>query len=153
MKPKQRLYALKHYNESGDLNPPLLVMYILFFLSRTWILLVLSLASTQTGANILQLFYPDKTHFYFGLFIGLMPIIVFIISGRRYARDKWVAKYWPYCFYLIVLSIMGDMGLQFYYLFLDNFQYSFTASLQLVIVLWCCLYITKSKHVIDAFQK
>jgi len=153
MKPKQRLYALKHYNESGDLNPPPLVMYILFFLSRTWILLVLSLASTQTGANILQLFYPDKTHFYLGLIIGLLPIVVFIISGRRHARDKWTQKYWPYCFYLIILSILGDMGLQLYYLFLDKFEYSFTASLQLVIILWCCLYITKSKHVIDSFQK
>ena len=153
MKIKQRLYALKYYTEAGDLKTPPLLFYLLLFLSRTWILLVLSLASSQTGTDILQLLYPDKTHFYSGLLIGLLPVIIFIVSGRRHAQDSWALKCWPYCFYLLLISIIGDLSLQIYYLYLDNFQYSISASLQLVIGLWSCLYITKSKHLIDSFQK
>lgn len=150
---KRRLYALKYYTESGDLKFPPVLFYLLVFLSRTWILLILSLASSQTGSDILTLFYPDKAHFYSGLLVGLLPLIVFIVSGRRHAQDSWALKYWPYCFYLLLFSIIGDLSLQLYYLYLDNFQYSISASLQLVIILWSCLYITKSKHLIDSFHK
>lgn len=153
MKMKHRLYALKYYTESGDLKSPPVLFYLLVFLSRTWIFLILSLASSQTGNDILTLFYPDKAHFYSGLLVGLIPLIVFIVSGRRHAQDGWALKYWPYCFYLLLFSIIGDLSLQLYYLYLDNFQYSISASLQLVIILWSCLYITKSKHLIDSFQK
>lgn len=150
---KHRLYALQHYTESGDLKAPPVLLYILLFLSRTLMLLVISVVSQQTGNKLLQLFYPDKMHFYLGLSIGLIPLLVFFISGRRHAQDKWALTCWPFCFYLVMVSLFGDLGLQLYYLYLDHFTYSVAASIQLVIVAWSCIYIMKSKQLKDCFKK
>ena len=150
---KHRLYPLQHYTEAGDLKAPAVLLYILLFLSRTWILLLVSVASQQTGDKLLQIFYPDKVHFYLGLIVGLLTLIVFLVSGRRHAQDNWAFKCWPFCFYLILASILGDLSLQLYYLYLDHFRYSLSASIQLVIVTWGCLYIFKSKQLKDCFKK
>ena len=150
---KYRLYALKHYTESGDLKAPPILLYILLFLSRTWILLASSVVARQTGNEVLQLFYPDKHHFYLGLALGCLPLLVFIISGRRHAQDKWAFKYWPYCYYLILLSLFGDIGIQFYYLYLEHFKYSITASVQLVAVAWSFIYAIQSQQLKDCFKK
>ena len=146
------LYALKYYTNAGDLKPPALFLFVLLFLSRTWVLFVLSLASTQTGNDILLLFYPDKVHFYLGLLLGLLPVIVLAVSGRRHTQNSWAMKGWPWCFYLVVFSVLGDIGLQLYYIYLAKFAYSATASIQLVFALWCLLYINKSKHLTDSFK-
>lgn len=149
---KQRLYSLQNYTESGDLKTPSLFFYILLFLSRTWMLLVISIVSQQTGHKLLPLFYPEKIHFYYGLALGALPFVVFLISGRRHAQDGWAIKYWPICFYLILISIVGDLVLQLYYLYLTHFSYSVTSSIQLVIVTWSLMFILKSKQLKDAFK-
>ena len=149
---KQRLYALQHYTESGDLKAPPVLLYILLFLSRTLMLLVISVASQQTGNKLLQMFYPDKVHFYLGLIIGLFPLIIFLVSGRRHAQDGWALKCWPFCFYLLIASVLGDLGLQIYYLYMQHFTYSVAASIQLVVVAWSCIYIIKSKQLRDCFR-
>ncbi|WP_137297949.1 DUF2919 domain-containing protein [Psychromonas sp. SP041] len=149
---KQRLYALQHYTEAGDLKAPPLLLYILLFLSRTWMLLIISVASQQTGNKLLQVFYPDKVHFYLGLIIGLFPLIIFLVSGRRHAQSNWALKCWPFCFYLLIAGVLGDLGLQVYYLYTEHFMYSVTASIQLVVVAWSCIYILKSKQLRDCFK-
>jgi len=150
---KRRLYPLQHYSESGDLKSPPLLLYILLFLSRTWMLLIISVASFETGNKLLPIFYPDKLHFYLGLIIGFLPIVIFAVSGRRHAQDKWALRFWPYCLYLLIISAMGDLGFQLYYLYLEHFEYSITASIQLVITAWICIYFIKSKHLIDCFKR
>lgn len=149
---KHRLYALQHYTDAGDLKAPPLVLYILLFLSRTWMLLIISLVSFETGEKLLPIFYPDRVHFYFGLIIGFLPIIIFIVSGRRHAQDRWALRCWPYCLYLLIISAIGDLGIQLYYLYIEHFQYSISASFQLVISAWICIYFIKSKHLIDCFK-
>lgn len=149
---KTRLYALQHYTEAGDLKSPPIFLYLLLFLSRTWMLLIISLASQQTGDKLLMLFYPEKFHFYTGLIIGLLPIIVFLISGRRHAQKHWAIKSWPICYYFIVVSLLADFGLQLYYLNIEHFQYSLSASIQLVMVCWATIYVFKSKHLKDSFN-
>jgi hypothetical protein len=148
---KQRLYALQNYTESGDLKTPALFSYILLFLSRTWMLLIVSIVSQQTGQKLLPLFYPEKIHFYYGLVLGTLPLIVFLVSGRRHAQHRWAIKCWPICFYLILLSTIGDLVLQLYYLYLTHFSYSLTSSIQLVMVTWSLMFIVKSKQLKDAF--
>jgi len=150
---KQRLYALKNYTESGDLSPPPILLYVLLFLLRTWVILVCSVLSHETGNQIMRMFYPDKTHFYLGLALGIVPLIVFFISGRRHAQKKWAYRLWPYCLYLIIIGIAGDLVAQLYYLSLEHFQYSVAASIQLVIIAWSCLFILKSQQLKDSFKQ
>lgn len=149
---KHHLYPLQHYSEAGDLKAPPLLLYIILFLSRTWGLLIISIVSFETGEKLLPIFYPDKIHFYFGLLIGLLPLIIFIISGRRHAQVRWAMRCWPYCLYLLYASAIGDLSMQFYYLYLEHFKYSLTASVQLVLSAWVCIYIFKSNHLTDCFK-
>lgn len=150
---KHRLYPLHHYSEAGDLSPPKIFIYMLLFLSRTWWLLIISIASRDNGEKLLQLFYPDKLHFYFGLANGIFPLIIFIVYGRRHAQDKWALKCWPLCFPILLFSILGDMSLQIYYIYTENFKYSITASIQLVTITWIAIYVMKSKHLKDCFKR
>lgn len=149
---KKRLYALQHYTESGDLKAPPILLFILLFLSRTWVLLIISVASQQTGNTLLQIFYPEKSHFYLGLSVGVLPVLIFVISGRRHAQDKWAIRCWPWCFFLILLTTFSDLALQLYYLYMMHFTYSVAASLQIVLVTWSCLYLFKSKQLRDCFN-
>jgi len=148
-----KIYALKFYTQSGDLKPPTYFYYGLLFLARTWALLIISLASRETGNKLLAMFYPDKLHFYLGLASGLIAIILFLLSGRDHDKHPLICKIWQTGYPFLLLSIFFDLGLQLYYLYLDHFQYSIEASLQLVIVTWLLLLCLRSKHLKASFKR
>jgi len=148
-----KIYALKFYTQSGDLKPPTYFYYGLLFLARTWALLIISLASRETGNKLLAIFYPDKLHFYLGLASGLIAIILFLLSGRDHDKHPLICKVWQQGYPFLLLSIFFDLGLQLYYLYLDHFQYSIEASLQLVAVSWLLLLCLRSKHLKASFKR
>lgn len=149
---KKRLYNFKHYTNEGDLKSPSILLYIQLFLARTWLLLVISVVSHKSGTQLLDLFYPDRTHFYLGLIIGSLPILIFFIAGRRFKQKTWALKCWPWCFVVLVFALLCDLLMQLYYLNLVHFQYSIAASIQIVIVLWSFIFVLKSKQLRDSFQ-
>lgn len=149
---QRRLYNFKYYTDQGDLKSPWFLLYIQLFLARTWIILVFSVISRENGTQLLNLFYPDKMHFYLGLVIGAIPLIIFFIAGRRFKQKNWAVKCWPYCFILLLTALCADLVMQLYYLNLVHFRYSITASIQIVAVLWSCLFVLKSKQLKDSFQ-
>jgi len=148
-----KIYALKFYTQSGDLKPPTYFYYGLLFLARTWALLIISLASRETGNKLLAIFYPDKVHFYLGLASGLIAIILFLLSGRDHDKHPMICKIWQQGYPFLILSILFDLGLQLYYLSLERFQYSVEASVQLVIVTWLLLLCLRSKHLKASFKR
>lgn len=147
-----KIYALKYYTQSGDLKPPIYFYYGLLFLARTWALLIISLTSSDSGKQLLGMFYPNKAHFYFGLVSGLIAIILFFLSGREHHKHPLINKIWQQCYPFLLLNILIDLGLQLYYLSLNNFQYSVEASVQLVMVLWLLLLFLRSKHLKASFK-
>jgi len=148
-----KIYALKFYTQSGDLKPPSYFNYALLFLARTWALLVISLASQDTGNKLLPLFYPDKNHFYLGLMSGLIAIILFFLSGKDHDKHPFICKIWQQGYPFLIMSICFDLGLQVYYLSLDRFQYSLEASIQLVVILWILLLCLRSQHLKASFKR
>ena len=148
-----KIYALKFYTQAGDLKPPTYFYFGLLFLARTWALLIISLASFETGNKLLAIFYPDQMHFYLGLVSGLVAIILFLLSGRDHDKHPIICKIWQKGYPFLVLSILFDLGLQLYYLYLDRFQYSVEASIQLVVILWLLLLCTRSKHLKASFKR
>ncbi|PKF63828.1 DUF2919 domain-containing protein [Psychromonas sp. psych-6C06] len=148
----KKIYAIRFYTQSGDLKPPTYFYYGLLFLARTWALLIISVASRETGNKLLGIFYPDKSHFYLGLASGLIAIILFLLSGRDHDKHPFICKLWQKGYPFLLLSILFDLGLQVYYLYLDKFQYSLEASVQLVLVLWLLLLCTRSNHLKASFK-
>jgi len=148
-----KIFPLQFYTQSGDLKPPTYFYYGLLFLARTWALLIISVASRETGNKLLAIFYPDKMHFYFGLASGLIAIILFLISGRDHDKHPFICKIWQQGYPFLLLSVIFDLGLQLYYLYLDRFQYSIEASVQIVLVSWLLLFCLKSKHLKASFKR
>lgn len=148
-----KIFPLQFYTQSGDLKPPTYFYYGLLFLARTWILLIISVASRETGNKLLVIFYPDKTHFYFGLISGLMAIVLFVISGRDHDKHPFIGKIWQIGYPFLLLSVCFDLVLQLYYLYLDRFQYSLEASVQLVLISWLLLFCLRSKHLKASFKR
>jgi hypothetical protein len=148
-----KIFPLQFYTQSGDLKPPRYFYYGLLFLARTWILLIISLASRETGNKLLAIFYPDKTHFYFGLASGLIAIILFFLAGRDHDKQPFICTIWQKGYPFLLLSVCFDLALQLYYLYIDRFQYSIEASIQLVFVIWLLLFCWRSKHLKASFKR
>lgn len=148
-----KIFPLQFYSQSGDLKPPIIFYYALLFLARTWALLIISTASRETGNKLLAIFYPDKTHFYLGLISGLIAIVLFLISGRDHDKHPVICKVWQKGYPFLLFSVLLDLGLQLYYLYLNRFQYSIEASIQLVLVSWLLLFCLKSKHLKASFKR
>lgn len=148
-----KIFPLQFYTQSGDLKPPTYFYYGLLFLARTWALLIISVASRETGNKLLAIFYPDKTHFYFGLTSGLIAIILFLLAGRDHDKHPFICKLWRHAYPFLLLSICFDLALQLYYLYLDQFQYSIEASVQLVLVIWLLLFCVRGKHLKASFKR
>lgn len=150
---KINLFPLHHYSDAGDLKPPPLFYICLLFLSRTWGLLLLSVASPETGNKMLSFFYPDKEHFYLGLTSGFIALSLFFISGRKFESSPFFCSLWKKGLFLILLSVIFDLTLQLYYLSEKQFSYSLSASLQLVLILWSLLYALRSRHLKMSFKR
>lgn len=148
-----KIYPLKFYTQSGDLKPPTYFYYGLLFLARTWALLIISLASSETGNKLLTMFYPDRTHFYLGLVSGVIAIVLFILSGRDHDKHPLICKVWQKAYPFLLLGILLDLTLQLYYLYLVKFQYSLEASIQLVCIIWLLLFCVRSKHIKASFKR
>jgi hypothetical protein len=148
-----KLYPLHHYTQSGDLKPPLFFNIILLFLARTWVLLIISVVLRDSGNQLLVLFYPLKTHFYLGLGTGLIALFLFFLAGRDHDKHIVLSKLWQHGYPLLLINIFIDLSLQILYLQAIQFQYSFTASVQLVIGIWILLYCLRSGHLRDSFKR
>ena len=150
---RAKIYPLKYYTQTGYLKPPTFFYVGLLFLARTWIVLILSLASRETGEKILTLLLPDRHYFYWGLASGVVSIILLLLSGRDHEKHPFIHVIWKSGYLFLLVSIFFDLCLQLHYLYLDKFQYSITASLQLVFVSWLLLYCIKSKHLKQCFTQ
>lgn len=152
---KINLFPLHHYNDAGDLKPPLFFYLCLLFLSRTWVLLLLCVASSETGNKMLSFFYPDINHFYLGLTSGFIALALFFIAGRCFAeksdKSPFFCLLWTKGAVFLLFSILLDLSLQLYYLSAKQFHYSLSASLQLVLIIWCLLYLLRSRHLRMSF--
>lgn len=146
-----KIFPLQFYTQSGDLKPPVYFNYALLFLARTWALLIISLTSRETGNSLLVMFYPDKDHFYFGLASGVIAIILFLLSGRDHDKHPFICRLWQQSYPFLLLCISFDLILQLYFLYLDRFQYSVQASVQLVLIIWILLFCLRSKHLQASF--
>ncbi|WP_354624475.1 DUF2919 domain-containing protein [Psychromonas sp. MME2] len=147
----KQIFPLQYYTESGNLKPPIYFYITLFFIARTWALLIISLTSRETGTTLLAIFYPEKTHFYLGLLTGFIALMLFLLAGRDHDKHKYLSLLWQNSYPLLMVSLLCDLALQIYYLSLHHYQYSLTASIQLVAILWLFLYCLTSKHLRASF--
>jgi len=109
------------------------------------------MASRGTGDKILALFYPERSYFYLGLLSGLIALLLFILSGRDHDKYPLLCRLWKQSYPILLLAITADLLMQIYSLYMRHFQYSLSASVQLVIIIWILLYSLRSSHLQASF--
>ncbi|MBS0971635.1 DUF2919 domain-containing protein [Chimaeribacter arupi] len=88
-------YHPDDYNAHGWLRLPFFFWLVLLLPARTWLLFIMAGASQGQGTTLLALFYPDRTHFWSGMALGLPAALVFLLSGRRHLWPRlWQAGWW-----------------------------------------------------------
>lgn len=96
------------YNSHGMLRLPLWFWTILVLQARTWLLFIMAGASRQQGNGLLSLFYPDRHSFWYGIFLGIPPVVIFLLSGRRHLWPRvWQMSYW-----LLMAGMFATFALQ-----------------------------------------
>jgi len=75
------------------------------------------------------------------------------LAGRNHDKYQWVSKLWQIGYYLLIINIAFDFLLQLHVLQLQHFQYSLSASIQLVSIIWIALYTLKSEHLKMCFVR
>lgn len=148
---KIHIFPLHCYTQSGNLKPPLFFYLCLLFLARTWVLLIISQVSRDTGRDMLLLFYPVQRHFYLGLISGSIALLLFFLAGRDHDKHPLLSKLWQKGFLFLLTGIVADFTLQLYYLSLNQFHYSIQGSLQLVMIIWILLYSRRSRQLKASF--
>ncbi len=111
----------------------------------------MSLAIRPDGEKLLSLFYPHQSNFLIGLVSGTLAILLFFLSGRNNSQG-FLSKIWSRGWLLLLLCTLTDLTVQIYSLIQQHFDYSWSASLQLVLVCWILLYLLQSNRLKDSFR-
>lgn len=128
------ILPLERYDDEGRIKPPRWLWWTLVFLNRGYLLLVASVSYIKDQSLILSLFYPDNRDFYLSLLVGLPALLAALIAGYR--RQLW-QKHWLGAFAvirpLVLLSLLLDIGLQLAMAAGDQFRFSWTVAIFLLL--------------------
>lgn len=106
------LFTPDDYDSKGQLRLPLTFWLILLLQARTWVLFVMAGASRQQGAELLELFYPDRNIFWLGMALGIPAAAGLLLTGYRQRWPViWQAWRWVLCVTLLLsLALMLWQG-------------------------------------------
>jgi hypothetical protein len=141
------LLDLKYYDEEGRVKPSASLLWIVVFLCRSLLILIMALSVGQDSNVMLRMFYPDEKYLYIGMAIGLPAFISYVlIAFREKLANK--AQFWS--FYLIksllFIACLLDFIYQCYLANLHYWQFSWAIAAILMLDLWIGFFIIKDRH-------
>ncbi|MGB3726192.1 MAG: DUF2919 domain-containing protein [Glaciecola sp.] len=145
-------YPLKYYDEAGRMKPPIVVYFILLFVSRGLLVLIISLSFREDSELLLRLFYPQPYHFY----LSLSPIIpalmgLYLVSKRNILWENEQFSRFKMLPWLMAFALLLDASMQTYMLYETHFAYSLSHGLSLLIAVLCMWYLVKSQYLKTLF--
>nr|WP_241737464.1 DUF2919 domain-containing protein [Neptunicella marina] len=146
------LFPLECYDEQGRLIPPKALIICHLFLLRAFLVLVIALATRQSGNDILKLLYPLKSDFYLGLMLGIPPLLSLVIISYR--QKLWKNNlYWPFncCKPLLIISLIADLFIHLQQALGVQWAFSWLLALVLVGDLLWVLYLLNSRYLKGLF--
>lgn len=147
MKSLKLLLDLKHYDEAGRVKPASGLFCCVLFLSRTWLIFVLTIASGHDSNSILTWFYPKKNYLYLGMFIGLPAFFAYtIVSFREKLNQTMRIRLIKWVVFLLLISCMTDMAYHIYLANRNMWQFSWNISIVLLVDMLIMLYVLRDKH-------
>lgn len=145
-------YPIEQYDKNGFLNAPVWLKLGWLFLAKAWVVFIMAGASREKGVEVLELIYPVPTTLNIGLVVGAPAIILFWLLGLRHQDRKWVVRVFSYGRIITLLTVLAQLCLVVYQIYLDKGVFSWPNAITLVGLLWLMLFVLKSKRVRDCFH-
>jgi hypothetical protein len=141
-------YPLHYYDEGGRLKPTIFVFFLLLFVCRGLIVLIISFSIRQDSDGFLRLFYPLPYHFY----LSLSPILpalftLYLVSRRTILWGKENYKVFKLLPITMATALIADAMVQGHILWRLDFVFSLNHGISLVISLFGLIYIVKNKYI------
>jgi O-antigen/teichoic acid export membrane protein len=138
---------LKYYDDAGRVKPPKVLWLYVAFIAKSILILVGSLTNRDTSESMLEIFYPQKSDFYFGLLLGCFGLAICLLSGFR--EKIWQTKkiaLFSAIKPLIICSLLLDLGFQFKLAYAHYWAFSWNIGVN-VLLIGCFIYwLIKSYH-------
>ncbi|MGL4205991.1 MAG: DUF2919 family protein [Aeromonadaceae bacterium] len=144
--------SFTHLDLNGEHHLPWALHLCLLALMRSYILLLLALASQQQSATLLALFYPDPHQLYWGLALGAPAALCWLASAyRQRAEHPLYHRIWRFGRPLCLLSALGELWLQLNILAQHAWQFSWPQACSLGLGIWCVSYLLLASGLKRAF--
>lgn len=144
-------YFIEEYDKQGFLKPPSWLWLGWFFLSKAWVVFIVSGASRDDGSKLLEIIYPVHSTFYTGLAMG-SPVLIFMwLMGLRNTERKWICKIASGGRWITIVFTVLQLGLLGYQIVLERGEFSWPHAISLVILSWFLIYVINSRRVKDCF--
>jgi Protein of unknown function (DUF2919). len=125
----------------------------LLILIRSYIILLLALASQQQSAQLLELFYPDPNQLYWGLLLGSPALLCWLAGAYRQREGHpFYHGFWRRGRWLCSISAFGELILQLHILSRHHWSFDWQQASLLSASLWSCSYLLFSSQLATTFS-
>ncbi|WP_340678849.1 DUF2919 domain-containing protein [Paraglaciecola sp.] len=141
------LLDLKYYDDAGRVKPASALLWVVVFLCRSLLILIMALAARNDSNTLLRLFYPEEKYLYIGLVIAAPAFVSYLLIAFREKLAKW-SQYWSFYFIkmLLFVSCLLDFVYQCYLANMHYWQFSWAIAVILMLDMWIGFFIIKDRH-------
>ncbi len=134
-------------DDKGHIKPPIFLYAILAFLARGWCIFIASLTQASDRAELVRLFYPEKSDFLLALAAGLGAVaLYFVVLAERRRSPSWLRPVFVQLKWGLWILLLLDAILLAQRLIHGQFLFHWSLALDALVLFWSCLYVYKSKR-------
>ena len=121
-------------------------------LAKAWVVFVVAGASRDSGSTILSYVYPVHDMLYLGLIMGVPSIALMWLVSLRTPERRWINVLVSWGKPITLVTAISQLIQSVYHVYLQAGAFSWVNGLVMLMLLWFCIYVYKSKTVIDCFK-
>ncbi|QYK10633.1 DUF2919 domain-containing protein [Shewanella mangrovisoli] len=134
-------------DDKGHIKPPIFLYAILAFLARGWCIFIASLTQASDRAELVRLFYPEKSDFLLALAAGLGAVVLYVVVlAERRRSPSWLRPVFVHLKCGLWILLLLDATLLAQRLIHGQFLFHWSLALDALVLFWSGLYVYKSKR-------
>lgn len=145
-------YFIEDYDKHGYLKAPAWLWVSWIFLARGWVAFVMAAATRDKGSEILGLIYPNVSHLYTMMWLGLPPIIIMWMIGLRNPERPVIARVIRIGRWVSIFTAGAQLLLELSAVMQRHGEFSWGSAASIVGLSWILIYLFNSHRVKECFK-
>jgi len=147
-------HPISAYDKNLCLKPDITIWLILLFLSRAYVVLVLSLVNMRDRTGLIDLVYPDRLAMSLGALAGIPAVLlVYAWIKRQPGAGPFVKKIWMKGRELLAISVLLNIGVIFLPFWMGTMHAIYPGDwVQFAIALLILIVVYTSSYIKDCFN-